>query len=238
MIDRSDLTICQDASDLDIPFKLSVCEIHVVFDNAADRLISVAFSNVSTTDPAGFYQHTFGGDTAPGCALLTAIPTLVCDSFVTLGEECAVGGSSTDPDFDSSKFNNDGEVSGGWYSSNPSNGQGDPDANGRVLIARFSYKQNKTSSGDVCVFTQLAGSRDISAFQLQPFDCSVPGGGLPPGGGGGGPTTWYVDDDPNGPGQDDGCCSGASTCNGWDNACPDLRTVLSLASAGHEIRVA
>ena len=84
VIDRSDLTICKDQTDPDIPFKLSVCEIHVVFDDPADRLISVAFSNVSTTDPAGFYQHTFGGDTAPGCNLLTAIPTLVCDSFVTL----------------------------------------------------------------------------------------------------------------------------------------------------------
>ncbi|MCH8852244.1 MAG: hypothetical protein IID41_06275 [Planctomycetes bacterium] len=192
-----------------------MCEVYVVFDDPADRLISVAFTNVSTTDPQGFFQHPLGGNTAPACASIALEPTLVCDSFVSLGVDCfdLIDRTTTDPDFDSTAFNTSGEVSGGWYNSAPSSGQGDPDANGRVLIARFSYKQNKTSSGDVCIFTQIGGSGgDIVAFLLEPFDCAVPGGGLPASGG----TIWYVDDDGT-PGN--GCTS-------WSDACPDLQTAL------------
>ena len=207
----------------------------MVFDDPADRLVSVAFTNVSTTDPQGFFQHPLNFvNTAPACALIALEPTVECDSFVTLGLECDRGGSTTDPDFDSTKFNTSGEVSGGWYNSAPSNGQGVPDANGRVMIARFSYKQNKNTSGDVCVFAQLAGSKDIVAFLLEPFDCSVPGGGLPASGSG---TIWYVDDDPS---ATDGCCDDAASCNGWDDACPDLQLVLGNADlvSGHQVWVA
>ncbi len=138
VIDRTDLTICQDQTEPEIPYKLDVCEVHVVLDDSADRLISTAFSNVSTTAQQGFFQHTLGGNTAPACGAIALFPTLECDSFVTLGLECDTGGSSTDPDFDSAGFNTSGSVSGGWYNSAPSNGQGDPDANDRVLIGRFS----------------------------------------------------------------------------------------------------
>ncbi len=182
VVERTDLQICQDPSEPEIPYKLDVCEIHVVFDDPGDRLISTALCDVSTTAPQGFFQHTLGGDTAPACNLIPVFPTLVCDSFVTLGLECDAGGSATDPDFDSTGFNTSGEVSGGWFNSNPANGQGAPDANGRVMIARFSYRQNKNTSGNVCVFAKLAGSDDISTYLMQPFDCSVPGGGLPAGG--------------------------------------------------------
>ena len=54
VIDRDDIEICKDASEPEIPFKLDVCEVHVVFDDPADRLISVAFTNVSTTATQGF----------------------------------------------------------------------------------------------------------------------------------------------------------------------------------------
>ncbi len=180
IVDRNDLEICKDQSETYIPYKMDVCDVHAVFDASSDRLISVAFTNVSTTAPQGFFQHPLGVNTAPPCAFIPLFPTLVCDSFVTLGVECDGDGNATDPDFDSTKFNSTGEVSGGWFNSNPIGGQGVPDANGRVMIARFSYKQNKNTSGDVCVFTKLAGSKDISAFLLQPFDCAVPGGGLGP----------------------------------------------------------
>ncbi len=124
VIERTDLTICQ-SNEPELPFKLDVCELHVVFD-AADRLISVGFSNVSTTDPAGFFQHPLGGNTAPGCSLIPLFPTLVCDSFVTLGLECDTGASTTDPDFDFTAFNSSGTVKGGWYNSAPTNGRATP----------------------------------------------------------------------------------------------------------------
>ena len=184
VVDRSDLTICADQTEPEIPYKLDVCDLHIVFNNSADRVISVAFSNVSTTAQQGFFQHTLGGNTAPACGQIALEPTVECDSFVTLGVDCfdLIDGSTVDPDFDSLGFHSSGEVSGGWYNIAPSNGQGVPDANGRVMISRFSYKQNKNTSGDVCVFAKLAGSDEITAILLQPFDCSVPGGGLPAGG--------------------------------------------------------
>ncbi len=130
--------------------------------------MSVALSNASTTDANGFFQHTFGGNTSPGCILVTAILTLVCDSFITLGEACDSGtdASARDPDFDSTAFNTSGEVTGGWFNSSPTNGQGVPDANGRVLVARLSNKQNKNSTGDVCIFAQLVGSDEVTDFLL------------------------------------------------------------------------
>ena len=98
VVDRSDLTICENASEPEIPFKLDVCEIHVVLDDPADRLISVAFSNVSTTAQQGFFQHSAGGNFAPQCFFIPLFPTLVCDSFITMGVECDAGASTTDHD--------------------------------------------------------------------------------------------------------------------------------------------
>ena len=46
-------SICQDPSEPEIPYKLEVCDIYAGFDDSADRLISVAFTNVSTTAPRG-----------------------------------------------------------------------------------------------------------------------------------------------------------------------------------------
>ncbi|MCH8968199.1 MAG: right-handed parallel beta-helix repeat-containing protein [Planctomycetes bacterium] len=227
VVERSDLEICKDQTEPYIPFKLDVCDVHVVFDNPDDRLISTAFCDGSTTDPAGFFQHPLGGNTAPACGLIPLFPTLVCDSFVTLGLECDRGGSTTDPDFDSTAFNTSGEVSGGWYNSAPSNGQGAPDANGRVLIGRFSYKQNKNTTGEVCVFTKLAGSDDIVEFLLKPFDCSNPGmqssgGGCLPG------TTRYVDDS----------ATGNNSGISWMHAYTDLQSALDVAASGDQIWVA
>lgn len=138
VINRTDISACGDVSDPDIPFKLRICEVLAVYDDSADRLISLGFSNVSTTDPAGFFQHSLGSNTAPQCNLIPLYPALECDSFVTLGLDCDTGGSTLDPDFDSTAFNTSGSVSGGWYNSAPPNGQGAPDANGRILIARLS----------------------------------------------------------------------------------------------------
>ncbi|MCH8965536.1 MAG: hypothetical protein IIB58_11280, partial [Planctomycetes bacterium] len=231
VVERTDLTICQDPSEPEIPYKLKVCEIYAVFDNSADRLISTAFSNVSTTDPAGFYQHTLGGNTAPACGLIAIEPTAECDSFVTLGVDCFAldDNSSTDPDFDGTAFNSSGTVSGGWFNSAPPNGQGDPDANGRVMIARFSYKQNKNTSGTLSVFAKLAGSDVVIEYPLQAFDCSTAssgGGGAPEPQSAGAPlggTICYVDDDG---------ASGNTCLNGWTDACRDLQTALAQASMG------
>ncbi|MCH8969811.1 MAG: hypothetical protein IIA66_11925, partial [Planctomycetes bacterium] len=214
-VERTDLPICQDPSEPEIPYKLDVCSVYAVFNNPGDRLISVGFSDGSTTDANGFFQHAQGNAVySPSCGGLPGEPTLVCDSFVTIGLECIplLGGTRIDLDFDAVDFQSNGLVSGGWYNSSPSNGQGTPDVNGKVLIAQFSVKQNKDVTGTLTVFAKLAGADDVTEYSLQAFDCfgeSAGGGGAPSGGGQGGsaplggPTVWYVDVDVMG----GGCCS-------------------------------
>ena len=51
VVERTDLTMCQDPSEPEIPYKLDVCNVYAVFNDPADRLISMGVSNGSTTDP-------------------------------------------------------------------------------------------------------------------------------------------------------------------------------------------
>jgi len=235
-VERTDLTpICQAPSNPEIPYKLDVCSVYAVFNNPGDRLISVGFSNGSTTDLNGFFQHPEVNVVySPECADIPADPALVCDTFVTIGLECApalpgLDGTSIDPDFDVNEFQFNGQVLGGWYNILPTNGQGTPDANGKVLIAQFSVKQNKDVSGTLTVFAKHAGSDVVTEFPLQAFDCFGGGGGGGESGGGSGPCViWYVngDKDP------------ANGCTTWDDACPDLQKALGLASPTDQIWVA
>ena len=108
-IDRTDLTIvCHDIQQPEITYKVDVCNVHAVFDDPADRLLSVGFGDISTTALQGFFQHPLGGDKSPNCALYPSSPDLRCDSFITLGRMCSNGALDTtafDPDFISAAFN-------------------------------------------------------------------------------------------------------------------------------------
>ena len=210
--------ICQDP-----PANLEVCNIYAVFDNPADRLMGIGDVNISTTDPAGFFQHSWGGDTAPGCSLIPLFPDVVCDSYVTMNVNCAAGSddSTTDPDFDSTLFNTGGGVAGGWFNFNPANTQGVPDAAGRILIAQFSYKQAKTASGTVDIHAKIGGSDPAFTFDLESFDCAVPGGPNPC-------VTIYVD----------ASATGENNGDNWTDAYVELQSALDVAALDDQIWVA
>ncbi|MCH8309957.1 MAG: DNA polymerase I [Chloroflexi bacterium] len=96
-------------------------------DKAVSRSkAAVGPSWVTGAPGAQFYHHIVGGDTPFFCALLPVFPDLICDSFVTIGEKCiGVGSTTLEPDFLSDEFNDNGHIVGGWFNSNPNNGQGE-----------------------------------------------------------------------------------------------------------------
>jgi hypothetical protein len=106
-----------------------------------DRVLSVTgmFSEPTVRAYYGtFYQHDWGGDTAPNQALCGLLPSLCYDTFVTIGRE-------VQPDAT--------ELAPGWpgftdcflmgpdvqWSVAPDDPQGLPDAQGYVLLGQFSF---------------------------------------------------------------------------------------------------
>lgn len=121
-------TIVEDVTDATAQgMGLEVCNVYAEFDDASDYLLYLAFSDIKTNDPAGFWHHQFGSDKAPSQVLVDMFPDLAYDTFVTLGWEVVPTGeadnTTVDPNWNSFQFNNNGMTRGGWYNSNPSNAQ-------------------------------------------------------------------------------------------------------------------
>ena len=113
-MERTDVPICQDPSEPEIPYKMDVCNVYAVFNDPTDRFISVGSTSARTDDPNGFFQHSLGADTAPACNLIPLFPALVCDSYVTVANACSGSGdgSTRDPAFASTALNTSGPVAG------------------------------------------------------------------------------------------------------------------------------
>ena len=156
--DECDFLVVQDRTDAGAQeLGLSVCNVHVQFPGPFPdyKLVSIANTLISTDDPAGFFQHPLGLNTAPPEVLIDFDPTLIYDSFVTIGlktvPEGVLDATVLDPDFSSPFFNNSGLVLGGWFNAIPNNDQGHPDDNFQVLIAQFTVGMGYTVSGTVVV---------------------------------------------------------------------------------------
>ncbi len=209
---KSDLAICQDASEPDIPFPLSVCNIYATFDDPIDRLLSVAYADITTTDPNGYYHHPLdNGNISPACNLIPLFPTLVCDSFVTIGVKCSDANDATSPDpsFDVNEFNNNGHVVGGWFNGNPPGGNGNAGnwPNLRVLILQLSVAQGESISGPVSLFMFIDGM--VIEVPNQQIECLSEG--CPEG-------------EPCDDGQactEDDTCDGDGNCVGTPVVCPE-----------------
>lgn len=145
LADAVDLTVV-DATDATAQaLGLSVCTVYVEFSHLDDILLGVGFSDIITNDPAGFFQHQSGSDTAPSQGLVDLFPDLAYDSFVTMGLLVVPIGQSdgtrVTPDWDSVEFNTNGHVLGDWYNIDPFNGQAEPDANSQVVIGQFTVDE-------------------------------------------------------------------------------------------------
>lgn len=150
------LVAIDNSDDLAQELGLSVCDVFVDLDQPQDNLLAVDFWEVITDDPAGYYQHEFGADTAPSAGLCAAYPELCLDSFVTIGVSDADAGDDTliGPGWDSEMFNLFGTAVGSILNANPENGQGLPNADGLTLIGQFTVHQGHTLGGAVTVHVQ------------------------------------------------------------------------------------
>ncbi len=152
--------ICLEADDPFIEVPVNVCNILVHLEEPSIQLLSVGNADITTDDPSEFFQHPFNFTPfAPLCAAIPSFPGLVCDSFVTIGHKCGPPGpdtdqTSTDGDFDAGEFNFNGHVVGGWFNSDPFNGQGLPDENGDVLVAQLAVTEGFDISGTFTAFVQ------------------------------------------------------------------------------------
>ena len=176
---RTDLTICQDTSQDYIDEPLNVCNFFVVFDDPTDRLLAIGNSDITTSDPSGFYQHPFNFfDIAPFCEAIPSFPDLVCDSFITIGVSCHddFDGTKPDADWDSTWFNTEGRTRGGWLNLDPFNGQGDAGTypNNLVLILQTATARGESVSGDIDVFWWDTNSGEVIAEVDVILECPGP----------------------------------------------------------------
>ncbi|MCH8880776.1 MAG: hypothetical protein IID34_12960 [Planctomycetes bacterium] len=152
--------ICSDTDDPFIDVPVNVCNVFVHLEAPSVKLLSVGNADVTTDDPAGFFQHPFNAAvTAPSCSLVSLLPSLVCDSFVTIGFKCGpdppgTDKTASDSDFNATEFNVNGHVVGGWFNIDPPNGQGLPDENGNVLVAQLAVTKGFDISGSFTAFVQ------------------------------------------------------------------------------------
>ncbi|MHC4082397.1 MAG: dockerin type I domain-containing protein [Planctomycetota bacterium] len=126
------------------PFDLLVANVYAQFDNPDDRLLAVAGTAgaplIVEVLPGTFFQHEFGGDTAPPEDLVEVFPSLAYDTFVTIGRKISAGDDNTAlspawPGFGPSSLSGDDLA---WFALPPDSEQTAPDANLRVLIGQFS----------------------------------------------------------------------------------------------------
>ncbi len=220
-VDPDIVNLCNNADGDFVPSPLRVCNVLAQFDDPTDRLLSVGNADVSTSDALGYFHHPFGGNTSPACILFQVFPDLICDSFVTIGVKCNDGNdsTSTDSDFDSNEFNNNGHVVGGWFNANPLNGQGDagqdpPNQNLQVLFLQLSVATGGSITGTISVFAKI--NDEVVAFENQVVDC-VAVKGCPPGEAcdDGNPCTVgdTCDEDANCVGTDVDCSGAGDQCN-------------------------
>ena len=140
----------------DNPFGLLVCNVYAIFDRPGeDHMLAVAGTPNTPlqVDVFGgvFYNHPFGGNTAPSDFLVQQFPSLAYDSFVTIGVKSVgapngqpVNNTVLTPGYPPIEGNQKFSTSSGWAVT-PADAQGDPfdpvnsyPGTGQILIAQFS----------------------------------------------------------------------------------------------------
>ena len=144
--------------------------IYANFSDANDQLNAVygdADNPMLVTSSGGFYQNAFGGNTSGAInpALYAAFPSLVYDSWATIGLEDNVGNAMGDIGIDWSDFEAGGSIAtdnGTWFTT-PADAQSLAGAGMRVMIAQLTTMghdsvisghvslQGKTAAGDTWV---------------------------------------------------------------------------------------
>ena len=155
MAEFFDVVVEQFVDPLATESGLHVVNLYAVTDDPADELISVNAVDIITSTGL-YWQHPVGGHHAPLEFLIEFFPLLPFDSFITIGVWVDDGTDQTahDPGFYENVFNEKGILVGGWFNAMIGNGQGDPDEDGRVLIAQLTLDNPEVGAS-------IAGSIDL-----------------------------------------------------------------------------
>lgn len=157
---------------------VDVCNVYVRFSDPSDRLLVIAFANITTTPVTGFVQISGlegGADTAPSESAIQATPKLKCDSYVSLGLKRVPAGvtdcTALAPDFESSSFNSAGVITGSWYCNNPPSEQAQAGTqdDASVFVAQFTVQHGTHVAGELTVLYNTAASNPL----VVPFVCPV-----------------------------------------------------------------
>ena len=156
--------------------------IFAEFDAATDELDAVfgdAENDLHITSTNGFYQNDFGGPTSADInpALYNAFPSLVLDSWVTIGLEDNVGNNMLNIGIDWTDFeDNGGDIwtdNGTWFAT-----PDDPQVMGpQVMIGQFTMYGLDSHVSGVINIQGKAG--DFETFQEREivFDFAMPAPG-------------------------------------------------------------
>ena len=155
------------------------------FDAETDELDAVfgdAENSLSITSGGNFYQNAFGGATSADInpALYDAFPSLVMDSWVTIGLEDQVGNNMLNIGIDFADFeDNGGDIwtdNGTWFAT-PDDAQVLAGADLRVMVGQFTMYGTDTHVSGVLNIQGKAG--DFETFQARDlaFDYAMPAPG-------------------------------------------------------------
>jgi len=143
-------------------FNAATDQLNAVFGDA-DNTLSI------TSNGAGFYQNAFGSAYSTGInpALYAAFPSLVNDSWVTIGLEDQVDNAMLNIGIDMSGFEGGGDIStdnGSWFAT-PDDIQGTAGADLRVMVGQFTLLgADSTISG---VLNLQGKEGDFETFQAR-----------------------------------------------------------------------
>ena len=166
-------------------FGLLVCNVYAEFDRPGEDFMQAVAGTanspmlIQVLGGGTFYNHAFGGNTAPGTALIAAFPSLAYDSFVTIGAKV------TSPAFPDATVQTPGlpplsgtqfyTTASGWAIT-PIDPQGDPfnsdyggPGNGLVLLGQFATADGTGFSGTMltrAVSNGIVGANVVSFFHV------------------------------------------------------------------------
>ncbi len=161
--------------------------IFAEFNAATDELDAVfgdADNALSITSTYGFYQNDFGGATSADInpALYVAFPSLVLDSWVTIGLEDQVGNNMLNIGIDWADFeNNGGDIvtdNGTWFAT-PDDPQVLAGEDLQVMIGQFTLLGDTETSRVSGVINIQGKAGDFVTFQERDimFDYGLPAPG-------------------------------------------------------------
>jgi hypothetical protein len=176
---KADLPICQDTENEYIDVPLTVCNVFAGFDDPLDELSLVQSADIQVFDgpnPDVFFQHDIGNLRYPPCSLIELYPSLVCDSFVTIGLKCYEFNHQVAVFVDEFEFNNNGHLTGCWLNTLPSpfslQGVAGTYPDNQVLIAQLSVAQGLSVSGTVDILWRHDGG-DFNTTGSVAFVCEA-----------------------------------------------------------------